>query len=71
MYERIEIENLSGREHLMFRSVYGPVKCVIDGDLCEEFLCLDFDKQKSLSSQLEENTNEIKNRLENMRYKIY
>ena len=71
MYERIEIENLSGREHLMFRSLYGPVKCVIDGDLCEEFLEIDSNKQKSLSSQLEENTNEIKNRLENMRYKVY
>lgn len=35
MYLRIEQTPLSGREHIMFRSLYGPTKAVIDGDLCE------------------------------------
>lgn len=34
MYLRIESQPLCGRDHVMFRSVYAPVKDVIDGDLC-------------------------------------
>jgi splicing factor 3B subunit 3 len=44
MYLRIEASPLSGRDHVMFRSTYVPVKDVVDGDLCEMFGTLDFDK---------------------------
>lgn len=44
MYLRIESQPLSGRDHVMFRSSYAPVKDVIDGDLCELFPTLDLSK---------------------------
>ena len=44
MFLRIEAQPLSGRDHVMFRSSYAPVKDVIDGDLCEMFTTLDFNK---------------------------
>jgi len=34
MFLRIESQPLAGRDHVMFRSSYAPVKDVIDGDLC-------------------------------------
>lgn len=44
MYLRIEAQPLCGRDHVMFRSIYAPVKDVIDGDLCEMFGALEFNK---------------------------
>ena len=70
MYERIEIDNIAGRDHQMFRSCYGPVKCVIDGDLCEEFMTLESGKRKVLASELDKNESDIINKLEDMRNKI-
>ena len=35
MYLRIEAQPLCGRDHVTYRSMYVPVKDVIDGDLCE------------------------------------
>jgi len=37
MYLRVEAVPISGRDHMMFRSFYGPCKAVVDGDLCEEY----------------------------------
>lgn len=37
MYLRNEALPLSGRDHIMFRSFYGPCKSVIDGDMVEVF----------------------------------
>ena len=34
MYMRIEMTPLCGRDHQMFRSAYGPVKCVVYGETC-------------------------------------
>ena len=70
MYLRIEIDNVVGREHQMFRSCYGPVKCVIDGDLCEEYFSMDGDKQKQLAKDLDKNKNEVLNSLLDIRNKI-
>lgn len=44
MYLRIESQPLSGRDHVMFRSSYAPVKDVIDGDLCELYSTLHLTK---------------------------
>ena len=37
----------------MFRSMYAPVKDVIDGDLCEMFSNLDFNKKRVLAEELD------------------
>jgi splicing factor 3B subunit 3 len=70
MYMRMEIQPLTGRDHQIYRSVYGPVKCVVDGDLCEEYSSLSYSKQKMLSSELDKTPSEISKKIEEMRYKI-
>jgi len=70
MYLRIESQPLCGRDHQMYRSSYGPVKCVIDGDLCEEFSALDFSKQKIMAAELDKTPVEICKKLEETRNKI-
>jgi splicing factor 3B subunit 3 len=70
MYMRLESPPLCGREHQMYRSAYGPVKCVVDGDLCEEFNILDLPKQKMLASELDKTPNEITKKLEELRNKV-
>ena len=70
MYLRAELQPLTGRDHQMYRSAYGPVKCVIDGDLCEEFYALDLPKQKQLASDLDKTQNEILKKLEEIKNKI-
>jgi len=70
MYLRIEIQSVCGRDHQMFRSAYSPVKCVIDGDLCEEFSSLEFNKQKVISKELDKTPNELMKKLEEIRNKI-
>lgn len=42
MYMRQECPPLCGRDHLMYRSYYFPVKDVIDGDLCEQFAAVSY-----------------------------
>ncbi len=70
MYLRIESQPLCGRDHQMFRSAYGPVKCVIDGDLCEEFSAMEFAKQKVMAGELDKTPVEICKKLEETRNKI-
>lgn len=70
MYLKLEVSPLSGRDHQMYRSAYGPVKCVIDGDLCEEFSSMDLQKQKLLSTELDKTPTEITKKLEELRNKI-
>lgn len=52
MYMRIEQDKITGRDHKAFRSLFSPVKCVIDGDLISEFYSLDESKQNSIASEL-------------------
>lgn len=70
MYLRMENQPLCGRDHQMYRSAYGPVKCVIDGDLCEEFSSLHFSKQRTLGTELDKTPTEINKKLEEIRNKI-
>ena len=64
MYLRIEAVPLCGRDHVMFRSLYAPVKDVIDGDLCEMFGSLDFNKQRVLAEELDRTPPEVLKKLE-------
>ncbi len=61
MYMRQEALFLSGRDHLMYRSYYSPVKDVIDGDLCECYNLLDPAKQRSIAEELERYLNFFSN----------
>jgi len=70
MYLRIESQPLCGRDHVMFRSIYAPVKDVIDGDLCEMFSKLDFNKQRVLAEELDRTPPEVLKKLEQLRNKL-
>jgi splicing factor 3B subunit 3 len=54
----------------MFRSLYAPVKDVIDGDLCEMFTTIEFNKQRVLAEELDRTPPEVLKKLENFRNKI-
>lgn len=71
MYLRQENKPLLGRDHMAFRSFSMPVKNVIDGDLCEQFSGLSFDKQRSLCEELGHPQNEIFKRLEDIKNRIF
>lgn len=70
MYLRLESQPLCGRDHQAYRSSYAPVKCVVDGDLCEEFASLEYSKQKVLGNELDKSPNEVMKKLEEIRNKI-
>ncbi|SCU86901.1 LAFA_0E03664g1_1 [Lachancea sp. 'fantastica'] len=60
--------SLVGREHLMYRSYYAPVKGVIDGDFCESFLSLYPSEQEFLVSRMSvKSAKQVQNRLMEMR----
>jgi len=67
MYLRLESQPICGRDHVMFRSSNVPVKDVIDGDLCEMFAHLDYNKQRVLADELDHQPGEVIKRLEGMR----
>lgn len=50
----LRLEGLSGvgREHLSYRSSFGPVRGVVDGDLCAEFLTLPHSRQREVVHDL-------------------
>ena len=70
MHLRQENPPLCGRDHLVYRSYYHPVKDVIDGDFCELFTTLPYSKQREISEQLDRQPEDVCKRLEDMRNKI-
>lgn len=67
MHMRAENPPLCGRDHLSFRSYYVPSKNVIDGDLCEQYNCIDITKQKSIAEELDRVPAEVSKKLEDIR----
>lgn len=55
---------------MTFRSMYVPQKDVIDGDLCEMFNNLEFNKQRVLAEEMDRTPPEVMKKLENLRNKI-
>lgn len=64
---RQEDAPLAGRDHLMFRSYYVPVKGVIDGDLCERFNLLPRDKKQMIAGELDRSVREIERKISDVR----
>jgi splicing factor 3B subunit 3 len=60
---RSEDPPLAGRDHLMYRSYYTPVKGVIDGDLCERFTLLPNDKKQMIAGELDRSVREIERKI--------
>ncbi|CAM9302661.1 unnamed protein product [Scytosiphon promiscuus] len=70
MYMRQEKPTLCGRDHISYRSYYLPAKDVIDGDLCEQFSSLPFDKQKLVANGLDRTVGEVVKKLEDTRNRL-
>lgn len=54
---------LAGRDHLIYRSYYVPVKGVIDGDLCEMYFLLPNDAKMRIASELDRSVREIERKI--------
>jgi splicing factor 3B subunit 3 len=60
---RSEDAPLAGRDHLMYRGYYVPVKAVIDGDLCERYTLLPSDKKQMIAGELDRSVREIERKI--------
>ena len=60
---RQEDPPLAGRDHLMYRGYYAPVKGVIDGDLCERYPLLPNDKKQMIAGELDRSVREIERKI--------
>ncbi|KAK7735294.1 pre-mRNA-splicing factor rse1 [Cytospora paraplurivora] len=64
---RSEDAPLAGRDHLMYRGYYAPVKGVIDGDLCERYSLLPSDKKAMIAGELDRSVREVERKLSDIR----
>ncbi|KAI9849816.1 MAG: pre-mRNA-splicing factor rse1 [Sclerophora amabilis] len=67
---RSEDAPLAGRDHLIYRSYYVPVKGVIDGDLCERYSLLSSDKKQLIAGELDRSVREIERKISDMRTRV-
>jgi len=68
MIMRVEFPPLCGRDHLSYRSFYAPVKGIIDGELCEQYVQLDSAKQRQIATTLDQaSPSLVVKRLEDLR----
>lgn len=70
MVMRTEAPPLAGRDHLMFRSYYHPLKNVVDGDLCEQYASLAPEVQTRIAADFEKTPADILKRLEDIRSRV-
>jgi len=70
MHLRQESPPLSGRDQLLFRSVYFPVKGVVDGDYCNQFNSLPPEEQRGIAEELDRTPAEISKKLEELANRI-
>ena len=61
---------LAGRDHLIYRSYYVPVKGVIDGDLCETYLLLPNDMKQTIAGELDRSVREIERKI-SVRFSLF
>ncbi|KAF2757180.1 hypothetical protein EJ05DRAFT_511908 [Pseudovirgaria hyperparasitica] len=72
-FQKLEMEMrsvdspLTGRDHLIYRSYYVPVKGVIDGDLCERFSILKREVKERIAGELERTVREVERKIQDMR----
>ncbi|KJY01454.1 pre-mRNA-splicing factor rse1 like protein [Zymoseptoria brevis] len=67
---RQEDPPLAGRDHLMYRSYYVPVKGVIDGDLCERYLGLREDVKGKIAAEVDRSVKEVEKKVQEMRGRV-
>jgi len=70
MHLRQENPPLCGRDHLAFRSYYFPVRGCVDGDLCEQFNALPYERQQAIAEELVMVPAEVSKKLEEIRNRV-
>ncbi len=70
MHLRQEAPPLAGRDQMFFRSVYFPVKGVVDGDFCSRFNSLPADEQRAIAEELDRSPADISKKLEELSNRI-
>jgi splicing factor 3B subunit 3 len=70
MHLRQESPPLCGRDHLAYRSYYFPVKDTVDGDLCEQFTSLPWERQAAIAEELVRVPSEVTKKLEEVRNRV-
>ena len=70
MHVRQENPPLLGRDHMAYRSAYFPVKDVVDGDLCEQYVTLPAETQRAIAEEMDRTPAEVMKKLEDLRAKI-
>jgi splicing factor 3B subunit 3 len=61
---------LAGRDHLIYRGYYVPVKGVIDGDLCERFSLLPRDRKAAIAGELDRTVRDVERKIADMRSRV-
>ncbi|KAH0353112.1 putative splicing factor 3B subunit 3, partial [Aureobasidium melanogenum] len=67
---RTEDPPICGRDHLMYRSYYIPVKGCIDGDFCERYFLLSRDKKERIAGDLDRTVREVEKKIGEMRTRV-
>ena len=70
MHMRQEYSCITERDHMSYRSYFAPVKETVDGELCELFSTLPFEKQQSIAGDLDRTPGEVLKKLEDTRNKL-
>lgn len=61
---------IAGRDHLLYRSYYIPVKGCIDGDLCERYFLLSRDDKERIAGDLDRSVREVEKKISEMRTRV-
>lgn len=64
---RQEDASAAGRDHLVYRGYYVPVKNTIDGDLCERFSLLPSERQEVIANDLDRTVRDVERKIADMR----
>ncbi|PJF18011.1 hypothetical protein PSACC_02150 [Paramicrosporidium saccamoebae] len=59
--------NIVGRDHLLYRSYYAPVKAVMDGDLCETLVVLPGDRLHFVAAAVDRTPAELVKKVQDLR----
>lgn len=70
MHLRQEAPPLSGRDQLVYRSSYFPLKGVVDGDFCSLYNRLTPEEQRSIADELDRTPAEVAKKLEELASRI-
>ena len=70
MHLRQEAPPLAGRDQLVYRSSYFPVKGVVDGDFCSCFHALPADAQRVIADEMDRTPADLAKKLEELANRI-